>query len=245
MADEKIRKEEAAKKAAEEWKPKTVLGKKVKAGEVADIDLILDSGQLILEPQITELLLPGLESDLLLIGQSKGKFGGGQRRAFRQTQKKTEDGSTVSFSTCAVVGNRNGYVGVGIGKAKETIPSREKAIRKAKLAVMKIRRGCGDWKCGCGTPHSIPFEVRGKSGSVEIVLIPAPKGTGLCVEKECRKVLALAGVKDIWSRASGQTAIKVNLMKALMDALKNLVEMKVNEKYLKQLGVLEGRVKNE
>jgi small subunit ribosomal protein S5 len=241
-AEERAKKTE---KVAEEWKPRTALGRQVKDGQIADIEIILDSGQVILEPEIVDVLIPNLESDLLMIGQSKGKFGGGQRRAFRQTQKKTEEGSSVSFSTYAVVGNRNGYIGVGFGKAKETIPSREKAFRKAKLNIMKVRRGCGDWKCGCRTPHSLPFSVKGKCGSVEIELYPAPKGTGLCAEKECRKILALAGYKDVWSDARGQTRVKINLVKALMKAFKELVETKVPEKYKEQLGIVEGRVRKE
>ena len=63
----------------EGWNPKTLLGKQVKAGKITDIDKILESGEKMLETEIVEILLPNLETDLLLIGQSKGKFGGGQR----------------------------------------------------------------------------------------------------------------------------------------------------------------------
>ena len=75
----------------ESWNPKTSLGKKVKSGEIDSIDYILDNKLNILEYQITDILMPNLSTDLLLIGQSKGKFGGGQRRVFRQTQKKTKE----------------------------------------------------------------------------------------------------------------------------------------------------------
>src|SRR3972149_2943968 len=67
---------------AESWIPKTDLGKKVKSGEITNIDTILNSGKRILEPQIVDMLLPNLSEELLLIGQAKGKFGGGQRRTF-------------------------------------------------------------------------------------------------------------------------------------------------------------------
>src|SRR3989338_5399303 len=73
------------------WKPKTSLGVKVKNGEITNIDEILDKRLRILEPEIVDMLLPNLATDLLLIGQSKGKFGGGQRRVFKQTQKKTQE----------------------------------------------------------------------------------------------------------------------------------------------------------
>ena len=157
------------------WTPRTELGKKVKAGEITNIDEILDKGLRILEPEIVDALLPDLESDLLAIGQSKGKFGGGKKSIWRQTQKKSKEGNKPSFTTMAVVGNRDGYVGLGTGKAKETMPAREKATRRAKLNIIKIKRGCGSWECGCGEQHSIPFAAKGKCGSVEFFLKPSPK----------------------------------------------------------------------
>src|SRR3990167_6157787 len=173
----------------EAWKPKTELGKKVKNGEITTIDEILDRGLAILEPQIVDMLLPGLQVDLLEVGQSKGKFGGGKRSIWRQTQKKSKEGNKPSFATVAVCGDGNGYVGIGFGKAKETVPAREKATRKAKLNLIKIKRGCGSWECGCGQTHSIPFKVEGKCSSVTFELMPEPKGTRLCMEKECQKLL--------------------------------------------------------
>ena len=161
----------------EGWNPKTLLGKQVKAGKITDIDKILESGEKMLETEIVEILLPNLETDLLLIGQSKGKFGGGARRVFRQTQKKTKEGNKPSFATYAVVGDRNGHVGVGYGKSKETVPAREKAFRQAKLNMIKIRRGSGSWEARVNEPHSIPFKVTGKCGSVKVTLMPAPRGT--------------------------------------------------------------------
>ena len=101
------------------WTPRTELGKKVKKGEIKDIDVILDNGMKILESEIVDALLPNIETELLMVGQAKGKFGGGQRRVFKQTQKKTREGNKPHFSTCAVVGNNNGFVGIGFGKSKE------------------------------------------------------------------------------------------------------------------------------
>ncbi len=226
----------------ESWKPKTGLGKKIKSGEITDIDEILDKGLKILEAEIVDALLPNLTTDLLLIGQSKGKFGGGQRRVFKQTQKKTQEGNKPHFATSAVVGDGDGYVGLGYGKSKETVPAREKAIRKAKLNLIKIRRGCGSWQCDCKEAHTIPFAVKGKCGSCVIELIPAPKGTGLCIEEGCGTILKLAGIKDVWSKTNGQTRTKSNLVSACFDALRNLVKMKVNDKYFRELGIVEGKM---
>lgn len=236
-----IRKEKGFDK--ENWKPKTEIGNKVKSGEVKSMDEVLDKGQRILESQIVDALLTPLDTDLLTIGQSKGKFGGGKRSIWKQTQKKTCEGNKPKFSTMGVVGNRDGYVGVGLGKAKETVPAREKAIRSAKLNIIKIKRGCGAWTCACGKPHSIPAKVTGKTGSVEVTLIPAPKGTGLCVEKEIKKMLELAGVKDLYSKTQGNTSSKLNLLLACFNALKQLSKLKIKEEYSQKAGVLSGASK--
>lgn len=229
----------------EGWKPKTKLGEKVKSGEVNNIDFVLDNGIRILESEIVDILIPAIESELLLVGQAKGKFGGGQRRVFKQTQKKTREGNKPHFSTCAVVGNRDGYIGIGFGKSKETVPAREKAFRNAKLNLIKIRRGCGSWQCNCKEPHTIPFKVEGKCSSVILLLIPAPKGTGLKVEKECQKILSLAGIKDVWSKTFGQTKSKNNLIYACDKALRKLMDTKVDQKSVENIGIIEGPIKKE
>ncbi len=233
LSETEIKEVEKEKRPAQKtnldtWIPKTEIGRKVKAGEIKDIDEILDTGKRILEYQIVDVLFPVLDSDLLMIGQSKGKFGGGKRRAFKQTQKKTKEGNKPKFTTYAIIGNKEGYVGFGYGKAKETVPAREKAFRNAKLNLFKIRRGCGSWECDCKTPHSIPYKVSAKCGSVEVTLIPAPKGTRLCIEKECAKVLQLAGIKDVWSKIIGQSNTKINTIKACENALKNLMTTRLN-----------------
>jgi len=242
--DLKVAKEiETVPAPQKDWKPKTVLGRMVKEGVITGIDEIFDKGYKIMEPGIADHLLPNLEEELLLIGQAKGKFGGGQRRIFKQTQKKTKEGNKIHFKVCAVVGNRNGYVGIGIGKSKETVPARDKARREARINVIRVRRGCGSWEAGATEPNSIPFAVEGRCGSVRIKLMPAPQGKGLCVEKECAKILALAGIKDIWSKTSGQTGTKSNLIFALVDALKKLSEVKVQPQHLGKLAVVEGKMK--
>jgi len=213
---EKFDNSEAEKAKLDNWKPKTLLGKLVKEKKIKDIDEILDKR--ILEEQIVESLLT-LESDLLLIGQSKGKFGGGKRRAWKQTQRKTMEGNVPKFSCLTVVGDKNGHVGIGLGKAKETLPAREKSLRKSKLNVMKVTRGCGSFDCVCHENHSIPFIVKGKCGSSVVVLFPAPQGTGLVIGDECKRILKLAGIKDVYSKTFGQTRSTINLANACMDAL--------------------------
>jgi small subunit ribosomal protein S5 len=201
------------------WIPKTKLGKEVREGKIKNIDEILDSDRKILEEQIVDSLID-VKSDLISIGQSKGKFGGGKRRAWRQTQRKTKEGNVPTFSTLAVIGDENGHVGIGVGKAKETLPARDKAIRKAKLEIIKVKRSCSSFDCLCSELHSIPFKVEGKCGSVRVILIPAPQGTGLVVAKELKKILNLAGIKDVYSKTFGKQRTTANLAKACIDALK-------------------------
>ncbi len=209
----------------ENWVPKTALGKLVFERKVKLIEEIFDKNFKILEPQIIDTLLPGLESDLIYIGQAKGKFGGGKRRAWKQTQKKTSEGNVPTFACMAVIGDKNGHVGLGYGKAKETLPSKQKALRDAKINLIQVRRGCGSFDCACDELHSIPFKVQAKVGSSKIILMPAPKGTGLVADGECQKLLRLAGIKDIYTKSFGQSRTKINMLKACFNALKKLNEI--------------------
>lgn len=224
--EEKVKKrfgEKTKEEIVEAWHPKTKLGEDVKSAKIKNIDEILDSNKKILEEQIVDSLL-NIKSDLISIGQSKGKFGGGKRRAWRQTQRKTQEGNVPTFSTMAVVGDENGHVGIGVGKAMETLPARDKAIRKAKLNIFKIKRTCAAFDCDCSELHTVPFEVTGKSGSVKVTLIPAPQGTGLVVGSELKKILKMAGVKDVYSKTSGRLRTTFNLVKACIEALKKTNE---------------------
>lgn len=216
----RIKEERAKQQQAEnieKWIPRTKLGKLVKDKKIKSIDEVLKYK--ILEPEIVDSLF-NLRTDILNIGQSKGKFGGGKRRAWKQTQRKTAEGNVPTFSCFAVVGNSGGYVGVGYGRAKETLPAREKAIRQAKLGIFKIKRACGSFDCNCGQEHTVPFIVEGKCGSCRVKLLPAPQGTGLVIGDECKKILMLAGIKDVYSASDGQKRTTINLAGACIDALK-------------------------
>lgn len=222
---DKIREErikQAHEKHLDSWVPKTKLGKLVRAGKIKDIDEALKYK--ILEPEIIDCLLR-LDSEILNIGQAKGKFGGGKRRAWRQTQKKTAEGNVPTFSCMCIVGNKDGYIGLGYGRAKETLPAREKALRKAKLNIIKIKRSCASFDCVCEDQHTVPFIVEGKTGSCKVKLIPAPQGTGLVIGDECKKILKLAGIKDVYSVTKGKIRTTINLAKACVEALKKTMEM--------------------
>ena len=224
------------------WEPKTGLGKDVLEGKYNSMRDVLLAGKKIYEPEITQKLMPNLETEFINVGQAKGKFGGGKRKPSKSTQKITMEGSQMSFSMICVLGNKDGVVGLGFGKARETVPAREKAVRNAHLNLIVIRRGCGDWGASQENVNSIPFTVEGKSGSVKIKLIPAPPGTGLIAESEVKKMLELAGIKDVWSRTYGSTKNKTNLMKAAFNALAGLQKVKLNPKVMEGRAIKEGEV---
>lgn len=222
------------------WVPKTQLGKEVAGEKITHMRDVLLAGRKIMEEEITDKLFPSLETNFINVGQAKGKFGGGKRKPSKSTQKITMEGSVMSFTMIAVCGNRDGFVGLGIGKARETVPSREKALRAAKKNMIMIRRGAGSWGSFGAGSTSIPFSVQGKSGSVTVKLIPAPKGTGLVVESELKKMLELAGIKDVWSKTFGSTKNKTNLMQAGFNALKELQKVKLMPSVIEGRNIKEG-----
>jgi len=201
-------------KAAEAWTPVTQLGAMVQRGDIKSIDDALRSKYPLKEYQIVDVLLPDLGEEVLDINL---------------VQRMTDSGRRVKFRVCAIVGNNDGYLGIGVGKDALVRNGIVKAVRAAKLNLTYVKRGCGSWECNCGENHSIPFKVGGKSGSVEITLMPAPKGIGLAAGDTPKRVLAFAGVKDIWTRKKGQTRTTFNQALATYNALKNTAMVKTKE----------------
>jgi small subunit ribosomal protein S5 len=194
------------------WEPRTELGRLVKEGKIRTIDEIFANNYIIKEPEIVDILLPGLKQELL---------------AVNIVQRQTHAGERSQFRAVVAVGNEDGYVGVGVGKAKQVRQAIEKAVREAKLNIIPVRRGCGSWKCSCDEPHSVPFVVRGKAGSVEVTLIPAPKGVGLVAGDVAKVVLRLAGIRDVWTQTRGETRTTLNFAMAVYNALRNTYYFKI------------------
>jgi small subunit ribosomal protein S5 len=157
------------------------------------------------------MLLPGLEDEVLDINM---------------VQRMTDSGRRVKFRTTVIIGNKDGYIGLGQGKGVQVGGAIKKGIEDAKLNVMKIERGCGSWECGCGQGHTVPFEVMGNAGSVKIVLIPAPRGLGLAAGDTARKVMVMAGIRDVWTRTEGSTRTTLNFAKATYNALVNTITVR-------------------
>ncbi len=207
------------------WKPKTKLGREVMENK-HDIKSVLEAGIKIKEFQIVDKLMPDLGHEIIYIGGSPGKGGGSQRTITKKTARMHKSGRRFRISSLVVVGNGDGIIGVGQGTGKEHRNAIEKAIEHAKLDLVFIKRGCGSWQCACGQPHSLPLKGIGSAGSVKVELKPAPRGTGLAVSDDLKKILKAVGIKDAWCRTSGNTSARTNLIKAGFNALKSMNNMK-------------------
>ena len=145
---------------------------------------------------IDEALAVDVEDDVVAINRSAAVVKGGRR---------------FSFSALAVVGNRDGLVGIGYGKAKEVPSAVEKSVKDGRKHLMRVVRD--------GT--TIPHQVEGVFCSSRVRLIPAAPGTGIIAGKAVRKVVQLAGITDILTKNYGSTNA-LNVVKATMDALSKL-----------------------
>jgi small subunit ribosomal protein S5 len=200
------------------WQPKTEVGRAVKEGKITSLSEILKAGRPILEPEIVDALVPNLQQELLHL---------------KLVQKMHKSGRRSKYWALVAVGNGEGLVGVGDDKSREVATAISKATKAAKQHIVEVVRGCGSWECGCGRPHSVPFKVTGRSGSVEIALIPAPRGLGLVAPEIPRTILRLAGIKDIWIVSRGSTKTPVNSAYATLDALRQTGRISVPERYRK------------
>lgn len=194
----------------DEWIPKTKLGRLVKEGHVNSLEEILHNNYRIREPEIVDALFPELRQEVVDVSMVQRQSDSGQQKSFRLT---------------VIIGNGEGVLGIGIGKAPEFVPAVRAAEARAKLNITMFRRGCGSWECRCHDPHSIPFQVDGVSGSIKVTLRPAPKGTGLVTADVGKIVLRIAGVHDVWSITKGRSRTSSNFAKAFVDALTKTYRM--------------------
>ncbi len=131
-------------------------------------------------------------------------------RIYRCT-KVVKGGRRFSFAALVVVGDRNGTVGVGYGKANEVPAAVEKATKDARknMHVISLKG------------KTIPHRIMGRYGASKILLLPAREGTGVIAGSAPRAVLELAGVHDVLTKSYGSNSAK-NLVKATLDGLLRL-----------------------
>jgi small subunit ribosomal protein S5 len=209
---------ESSSARIEAWIPRTRLGKMIQEGRISSMEEIFTEGQKIREPEIVDVLLPDLQEEVININL---------------VQKQTDAGEKSQFKAIVAVGNRDGYVGLGSGKAKQVRTAIEKAGVDARLNVTLVRRGCGSWECGCGKPHSLPFQVRGKCGGVDILLVPGPRGLGIVASEAAKVILGLAGVNDIWTRSFGATRTVPSFACAVFDALRKTYRLVTSTEWVR------------
>lgn len=131
-------------------------------------------------------------------------------KVFRSA-KVVKGGRRFSFAALVVVGDRNGTVGIGYGKANEVPPAVEKAVKDAKKNLNDVSLVGG----------TLPHKVVGKCRATSITMVPASPGTGVIAGGAARAVLEYAGVRNVLTKINGSTSAK-NVVKAVMDGLLRL-----------------------
>ena len=143
--------------------------------------------------------------------------------AIKRVSKTVKGGRTMRFQALVVVGDKEGHVGAGIGKAAE-VPE---AIRKGKEAATRNLV-----KIPLDKNNSVPHDYTGEFGSAKVLLKRAPEGTGVIAGGPARAVIELAGIKNIRTKALGSNN-KVNCVLATLEGLKS---MKTPEQYAQLRG---------
>jgi len=128
-----------------------------------------------------------------------------------RTAKVVKGGRRFNFSAIVVVGDGNGHIGYGLGKASEVVDAVTKATESAKKNIVKVRL----------SKNTIPHQVFGRFGAAKVILKPATPGTGVIASGGIRAILELAGVKDVLTKSLGSSNPH-NSVKAAVQGLMQL-----------------------
>ena len=147
--------------------------------------------------------------------------------SIRRVAKTVKGGRNMRFSVTVVVGNGEGYVGVGLGKAQEIPEAVRKAIEDAKKNLIYVPM--------VGT--TIPHRILGIFGAGQVLIMPAGPGTGVIAGSSVRTVLESAGIKDVRAKSIGSNNTG-NMAYAALEGLRNL-------KTVEEISKLRGKTKEE
>ncbi len=131
----------------------------------------------------------------------------------RRTARVVAGGRRFSFRAVVVIGNRNGKVGVGVGKGADVSSAVEKGVYQARKQAITIT---------LTEKNSIPYEIEAKYASARVMLKPARDGKGLVAGGPVRVIADLAGIKNMTAKILGRTVNKLNNARATMEALRKL-----------------------
>lgn len=181
----------------------TKLGRLVKGRHITKVEDVYVYSMPVKEPEIMDAFFPDIKDEVMCI---------------KPVQKQTSAGQRTRFKAFVAVGDGNGHCGLGFKCSKEVANAIRAAITIAKLNIIPVRMGY--WGSRLGKPHTVPCKLSSKCGSVCMRLIPAPRGTGIVAGPAPKKLLAMAGIKDCYSSATGHTRTTGNFIKATFECLR-------------------------
>jgi ribosomal protein uS5 len=178
----------------------------VKAGKITNFEEIFRFAIPIKEPQIVDHLVKKANNTLKE-----------EVMKVKPVQKQTKAGQRTRFKAWILIGDEAGHIGLGQKAHKEVQGAIKGATQDAKMNFVPIRKGY--WGNKLGVPHTVPFKMTGRCGSVRCRLVPAPRGTAIVGAPTSKKVLQFAGISDCYTQSRGSTKTKGNFLYAVFFAL--------------------------